>query len=171
MLIRIVSSMVKWGNSEFMNRPDALLNGDAITDLRTQGNALSVWRVKDDLSDINDVIAASAVSRDRLDKVCYLTIEESDLSSLELEMSKVKGDVQGVVDDILVKHRDILDIDYWRIGYLTQYLMDRANSSDESKRRAVAAKDVKSIVKDYVNRSLIDVCKVNNRIKSELEKL
>ena len=43
MLIRSIASLARWDGTTIVNRPDATIAGDVISDLRTQSNTLSVW--------------------------------------------------------------------------------------------------------------------------------
>ena len=44
MLIRMITGISKWNGSKVVNREDAYICGDAISDLRTRDNKLSVWK-------------------------------------------------------------------------------------------------------------------------------
>lgn len=44
MLIRMISGISKWDGSKAVNRKDYYICGDAIGDLRTTDNKLSVWK-------------------------------------------------------------------------------------------------------------------------------
>ena len=71
----MIGSIPRWDGSQKIERDDALFTGDAIADLRTQGNTLSVWYSKDG-SDLNDILVALALSRSRIEKLCYVILDD-----------------------------------------------------------------------------------------------
>ena len=81
MLIRMISGISKWDGSKAVNRKDYYICGDAIGDLRTTDNKLSVWKA-DTQEDINDAIVALALNRDSVSKLSYFLLKEEDLDFL-----------------------------------------------------------------------------------------
>ena len=78
MLIRSIASLARWDGTTVVNRPDATIAGDVISDLRTQSNTLSVWRA-DTQEDINDAIIAMSLNRTDVSKMIALLLDENDL--------------------------------------------------------------------------------------------
>ena len=74
MYIRVVSNIHRWDGTATVKRPEAKVCGDAITDLKTSSNMLSVWNV-DGENQIEESVAVIALGRDRLDKVSYVMLE------------------------------------------------------------------------------------------------
>lgn len=74
----MISSISRWDGSRSVNRKDAFICGDAISDLRTTNNELSVWKA-DTQEDIEDAIVALALNRDSVSKLSYFLLEEDEL--------------------------------------------------------------------------------------------
>lgn len=165
MLIRFISSISKWDESKVINRPDAFICGDAISDLRTTDNNLSVWKA-DSEEDIEDAIVALALNRDAVEKIIYILIREEDLAKLEIEISDKKaGKAPGLRDSILNKHRDLIELDFWRIGFLAEYMLRLAK--DEKHRKLYSKADVKMLLNKYKER--IDIDNMSEKLKEKLK--
>lgn len=147
MLIRSVSSFKRWNGERPVHREDALFCGDAVTDLRTSDNTLSVWLANTE-EDIEDAVVALTLSKDSPSKLFCLLLDEEDLAKIEIELSDTElGKALGADEAILKKHRNMVELDYWRLGYLTQYMMDLAK--DATKRRTFSDKKVVEILNKY----------------------
>lgn len=123
MLIRGIASLARWDGTTHVNRSDATTAGDVISDLRTRNNTLSVWCADSD-EDINDAIVAMSLNRTGLSKIVALLIDEADLNAMQISCSdEIIGDAPGAIESIKKKHRDLLEIDYKRLGDLSGYMM------------------------------------------------
>lgn len=166
MLIRFISSISKWDESKVINRPDAFICGDTISDLRTTDNNLSVWKA-DSEEDIEDAIVALALNRDAVDKIIYILIREEDLAKLEIEISyKNAGKAPGLKDSILNKHRDLIELDFWRIGFLAEYMLRLAK--DENHRKLCSKAEVKKLLNKYKG-SKIKIENMSEKLKEKLK--
>ena len=76
-------------------QPDWLRNGDtqadALSNLRTKGNQLSVWLIDDDRSNLDRVLAALAAGRDRVEKLDYAVVDRRVLDSHGIRAVKADG--------------------------------------------------------------------------------
>ena len=70
---------------------DGDVQADALYDLRTSSNALSVWLIEENLANLNRVVAALAAGRETLDKFDYALIKLKSLDDLGIEVVKAKG--------------------------------------------------------------------------------
>lgn len=166
MLIRLISSISKWDESKVVDRPNAFINGDTISDLRTTDNKLSVWKA-DSKEDIEDAIVALALNRDAVNKVNYLLIQEEDLAKLEIEISDEEaGIAPGLKESILNKHRDLIELDYWHIGFLAEYMLRLAK--DENYRKVCSKADVKMLLEKYKEERKIEPENMSEKLKEKL---
>lgn len=168
MLLRMIGSISKWNALGKINRPDAGICGDAISDLRTKENKLSVWKA-DSQKDIDDAAVALALNRDNIQKLSYVLLDEKELSKMEIEISYVNipGDVACIKDkDLLKKHRDLIDIDYWRLGFLAEYMQKLVIKNINVKTFTV--NDIKNLLFNYKKNDIIDTEKVKNSLKEQL---
>lgn len=167
MLIRFISSINKWDESKVINRPNAFICGDTISDLRTTENKLSVWKA-DSQEDIEDAIVALALNRDDVSKIIYILIQEEDLNKLEIEVSdKEPGKAPGLKESILNKHRDLIDLDYWHLGFLAEYMLRLAK--DEKYRIIQSRSDVMKLLIRYKNEQRIMPENMSEKLKGKLK--
>lgn len=92
MLIRGLASVGRWDGSTFIQREGAHFSGEAIADLRTQKNTLSVWYMSSSLEE-KDAIAAMCLNRSSLDKFVYLTIDEDEFDRVSISYEKFWGNL------------------------------------------------------------------------------
>lgn len=165
MVIRGLLYPNKWEPVKDVKRDDAFLAGDNVTELRTTKNMLSVWLANDKV-DIEDAIAALALSKDKPCKMVGYLLDEKELEVLEIEtLNNEKGQAMGAADSILDKHRNLVEIDYWRLGYLAQYMV---NLSKDKDRQVVKTKDeVIEILNRYKGKKIAPD-KVKEKLKENL---
>ena len=166
MLIRSIASLSRWDGTTKVNRPDATTAGDVISDLRTQSNTLSVWRA-DSTEDINDAIVAMSLNRNDVSKMVALLLDEDDLSNMEISFSdKEPGKAPGAIETIKKKHRDLLEIDYKRLGALSEYMMKIVH--DKSRLIEVTKPNLKKLLKNYKDDNKIVIDEMNNDLREKL---
>jgi len=120
MLFRVITPS-KW-NKKIL-RQDASIAGDAISDLRTSNNTLSVWSVADEKSreELLDLAVVAALNRDKLQRVFYVLLEESWLDEQHIIFQSVPGKcdfIKTEYKDLKSKHIDLKEIDYKQLGIL-----------------------------------------------------
>lgn len=166
MLIRGIASLSRWDGTTIVNRSDATTAGDIITDLRTQSNKLSVWRA-DSEEDINDALVALSLNRTDVSKVIALLLDEKELEAMQITFSdKLPGKAPGAIDAIKVKHRDLLEIDYKRLGILSDYMMRIVH--DKKKRVEISKPNLKKLLEQYKDKKRIKVEEMNDELLSKL---
>ncbi len=167
MLIRMISSIGRWDGSQIIERDDALFTGDAISDLRTSNNTLSVWLISDK-SELNDILIALALSRNKIDKLSYVEIEEAFIDDLKIELDESElGVAPGVKRDsnILEKHRNLTEIDYWRLGLIAEYLFTQVKSNHKE---TFTKKKIKDLINKYVDDGKIEISEMNESVRESL---
>jgi hypothetical protein len=81
----------KWLDPDWL--PPGELPGDALVDLRTQNNELSVWRIEPDNRNLDDVIAALASNKTgHVDKFDYVLLDDAVVERLGIDCVKRDGD-------------------------------------------------------------------------------
>lgn len=158
MLLRTISNINHWKQSALdkIGCSKSIATGLAVSDLKASGNTLSVWYTPSDkIDDVKDIIAAAAVTKDSLSGISYVLLEEKELERLGIDIAEVLGIVKPVTDnDVLIKHRDLINIDFWRIGYLAEYISKQINESKEySKTKA----EVKKMIAEMIDRGKVNV--------------
>lgn len=167
MVVRMLSNISRWDGSKKVNRHDAFIIGDAISDLKTTDNTLSVWRVETK-EDLNDVLVALALSREKVDKIVYCLLDETVLNRLEIQLSNAKlGDAPGLDSSILSKHRDLIELDFWRLGYLAEYMLSYLSISENQK--LIQRSEVKKLLTEYKDSGKLDISKMKPKLKLDLK--
>ena len=167
MLLRGIASLSRWDGRTIVNRPDATVAGDVISDLRTQSNTLSVWRADSD-EDINDAIVALSLNRTEVAKLSALLLDEEDLKTMKITYSdKYPGKAPGAIDSIKAKHRDLLEIDYKRLGELSDYMMKIVH--DNVKLVEISKPQLKVLLQQYRDCNKIKVEDMNEDLRLNLK--
>jgi len=125
MLVRMLGSVSKWNGTLSVNRKDGYFAGDTISDLRTQKNTLSTWEIADEKQEMEDVVVALSLNRMSAQKLVVVLLDSAELAKIEITHSSAdKGKSPGCPDEILIRHRDLIEIDYWRLGVLDEHIME-----------------------------------------------
>jgi len=80
----------RWWPTAWLSSDDDL-PADAMSDLKTEGNELSVWWVNDDQSNLETIIAALAANCEFVANFDYALIRLADLDSLSLTVRESFG--------------------------------------------------------------------------------
>lgn len=166
MLIRMIANVGRWDGSKPVHREDATIWGDAVTDLKTTSNRLSTWLANND-EDIEDAIVALALSRDKVQKMCYMILNEDILHELGIELDAKKGEAPGLDKEILKKHRDLVELDIKRLGMLSEYMINIAKTPEFAEWNKTEEEIYKLLIK-YREAKKINPAKVNKRLKEFL---
>lgn len=165
MIIRKIDAITKWNNPKPVNRRDPTVPGDTFSELKTKDNKLSVWLANSE-EDIEDAVVALSLSRDNTDRLCFLLLDEERLSSFDITVSNDEiGNAQGASEEILKKHRNLVELDHKRLGQLAEYMIQQANNTNN--RKTFTETMVKSILNKYKG-TKIEVQKVKENILQKL---
>lgn len=139
------------------------VQADAFYDLRTSGNALSVWLVQEDQTNLNRIVAALAAGRDSLAKLDYALIDKQALDSLRIQVVQKKGvSCDDRANDLW--HQDLTDLSGTKLIKLAAMIQAQA--------KAKLVRVSKSRVGDFIAASIkegfIDPDRVDDRIKKKL---
>lgn len=133
MIIRKIDAITKWNSPKAVNRLDPTVPGDTLSELRTKENKLSVW-LANTQEDIEDAVAALSLSRDNTERLCLLVLDEARLSAIDIDVKfDEEGDAQGASEEILKKHRNLVELDHKRLGLLAEYMIEQARVAENRK--------------------------------------
>jgi len=141
-------------------QPDELA-ADALQDLRTKQNRLSVYLV-DSLESpaLNRVLAAMAASRDNIDKLDYASFDWSFLGDLGIEVEAVPG---GTPDEEVNQwHRDLVELTAAKLAALGLTMRRHGNVSRKY------PKDVTDLIREGVRLSQIDYGRLKQTLASKI---
>lgn len=88
--------------------PDDPLPADPLSDLNTRENALSVWQVPDDRSNLEDIVTAIA-ARKYIREMDVALIEESLISDLGIEILQSEG--KTPLTEVRPSHRNLAELE------------------------------------------------------------
>jgi len=135
--------------------------GDALCNLRTQGNALSVWLIDDNRTNLERIIAAVAGGRMKLDKLDYALIESGRLETLGIHMTQEKG--MSCDDDAnALWHQDLHNLSGAKLVELAVTMQ----AHSEFKR--VNKKEVGRLIAASIRGGFIDPSRLDDKLLKEL---
>ena len=81
---------------------------------------------------------------------------------------KKPGKAPGAIDDIKKKHRDLLEIDYKRLGVLSDYMLRIVH--DRKNRVEVSKPDMKKLLEKYRDEKKIVLDEMNDDLRNNLNR-
>ena len=79
---------------------------------------------------------------------------------------KNPGKAPGAIEDIKKKHRDLVEIDYKRLGVLSNYMLKIVH--DKSKRIEVSKPNMKKLLEQYRDGEKIILDEMNDDLRNNL---
>lgn len=134
--------------------------------MKTTQNALSVWKA-DDETDIEDAVVALALSRDKVDKIYGVNLDSDILNGKGIVFEENPGEAPGMKKEILDKHRDLVELDYWRVGYLAEYMTNLVKENGPQIR--FSAKNVRNLMEKYKEEDKINLDEMKPKLKKDLK--
>ena len=92
LLLRTIRKSKWYGHEGVPWLPDGELQADALDDLKTTNNILSVWVVDDDRENLEQVVIAQAACRDSFAHVDYALFDQQILSELGIKFEPSPGE-------------------------------------------------------------------------------
>ncbi|MEH2154888.1 hypothetical protein [Nostoc sp.] len=138
---------------------------DPLGDLATTGNKLSVYRVEDDCSNLERVVAALAANCDKIANFDYVLFQETILKDIKIKSEQTKGETPD--ETVNNCHLDLIELSAFRLVDLAKQVLDRG----EVKRflvREVTNFLADSIQKGYINKAKMSL---NPKEKEKIDKL
>lgn len=159
----------KWPNEPVQKEE---IEADAISDIRTTKNTLSLWRVESEAEIESAVLALSASSKsEQIETIDIVWIPESVFDNYGIEISEeTPGDT--VVEDLANNHRDLIHITYKTLGdiaeIITKEILDQAHYKKVTK-----SKVKELLINAYKDKRILEekcTPKMLEKIKQEYEK-
>jgi hypothetical protein len=137
--------------------PPGELQADALLDLKTDGNELSIFEV-DDLSNAERIAVAIAAKRERLDVLDYVIFDGEPFSALGVHIKKIAGTTPDVT---------VNGVHYHVYELTARRLIEVAHIVAQRQRVRILRKRVKDLLKDGVAAGRLDP-KVNTQLLTNL---
>lgn len=136
---------------------------DSITkDLKTTNNTLSFWKISD-IKDIGQVVLAWITSRDKITDA-YVTWLDDDFS-VKKEIECVEVDGETLVEDLKNWHRDLANLNFWKIGYISLGIIEQVEKNNYL---LFEEGDVEQLVYDAVCANRISIEVLPKKIKKRI---
>ena len=167
--LRMISNINHWDRDKMDLYPHSFSTGDILlSDLKTDKNTLSLWKFEDE-KEKNDLIVAMAMSRQHIQKLAYVVMDDAGIEKRGIPLEDELGNADGIVDEkILRKHVNMTKIDFWRLGYVAEYLCDLVKEDDSH--ALVTDKQLYQMIKDRVDSGTIDVEQMKDSLRESFLK-
>lgn len=134
---------------------------DPLADLTTENNALSVWYIEDDKSNLERVITALAATRRNLDVLDYALFDFAVPSEIKAQCERSSGNTP---DDAVNKtwHYDLKELSGLKIVALTKAILEGGQ-----KERVPLGK-VRESIKSAVSTGQVDSSRMNPKLATAL---
>ena len=146
-------------------RPPWLAEGEApadvLDDLRTKQNELSVWLVREDESNVDEVVTALATNRNSLDKVDYALIDEATVGELGIDMQESPANTP--FHAVNAWHRDLIELSAGKVARLANAMFSRP------RRTRVTEARVRRLVRAAVSAQKIELTDLRDSIRAKIE--
>ena len=151
----------RWYTSDTISwLPEGEIQADPLGDLATGHNTLSVWQVKDDKSNLDQVITALAANRDTISNLDYALFDLDSLSPIGIRVEVNEGATP--YERANHWHRDLVELTATKLVKLATVML--SNSS----RERVLEKKILSLIRDAVQTGQIDKARLSQKITSKL---
>lgn len=106
---------------------------DPIGDLRTSGNRLSVWELVPDRSNLERIVRAIAVGREKVSDMGYVLFDSALLETADIGTQSKPGTTPDVEANSW--HRDLVDLSGHKLVALTRAILKNGESGTVLKKR------------------------------------
>ena len=119
-------------NKWYEDKPSWLKNdeihADPLADFVTTKNSLSVWRVEDNKSNLQRIIAALAAIRDRIDKLDYVLFDEKLLKECDIKVKLTEGNSPD--QEANAWHYDLIELSAQKLVKLAETVWENQPEAD-----------------------------------------
>jgi hypothetical protein len=155
-LLRKISKP-KWVQPEWIDKAD--VPAQAILDLIPKNNALSLWRVDEDRSNLQIVLEALASNFDHLGNLDYALIDEASVLAIPIKVSQADGDTPHSVANNC--HRDLEELSIFKLALL-------ANEIRPLKKERMTEREVEKLLLKAVAEGRLDKEQLKQTLKEAL---
>ena len=104
------------------------IHADPLADFVTTKNSLSVWRIEDNKSNLQRVIAALAAIRDSIDKFDYVLFDEKLLKECDIKVELTEGNSPD--QEANAWHYDLLELSAQKLVKLAEAVWEDKPEAD-----------------------------------------
>ena len=147
-LLRIIDK-AKWyvQNIPWLNEGE--IQSDALLNLKTESNNLSVFKIEDDHSNLDRIIAALGSGREGLAKFDYALIDYKNIEELNITIKESSGSTpDNKVNNEW--HRDLLNLSTQKVQEIAVVI------SRQAVKNRILEKDIKKLITEHIVLGNID---------------
>ena len=144
------------------------LRADAVADIRTFNDGLSIWEIKSNSENaINEAVLALVTSskQEKFDKIDLVVFSSNEIESKGLLLESADGDT--AVSDLRNTHQNIVNLTYESLSYVLKIISDITIKSQHIRR---TKKEVEALIKNNFTRINLDTF-IHEDIKNEIKRL
>ena len=162
-LARIVS-LAKWKERDIGGQKTVPAQG-ITNDIRVEDDCLSFWTCNPSHPpSLDQVVLALAATRDTVDRLDLVWIDETTIKNIPLRIVPTVGDTPAQL--LRDRHRDVADID---LGAMHKLAQDVAKAVNGTQTKRWSKAQVKTILQNAVAQNSLDMNGVREKIRSEIE--
>jgi hypothetical protein len=155
---------VKWKERDIGGRTAVPAHG-ITNDIRVTEDCLSFWTCDPShLPSLEQVVLALAATRDTIDRLDLVWIDETAIKNIPLRIVPTEGDTPA--QSLRDRHRDVADID---LGAMHQLAQDVAKAVNGTQTKRWTKAEVRKILKIAAAQNSLDMNGVGERLRSEIE--
>ena len=133
---------------------------DPMTDLKTEDNKLSMWHVEDDESNLDQVVTAIAATRDHLENVDCVLLDQRDIVHLDINVGRTAGDTP--LSEANLWHCDMAHLSAQKLVELAGVMWERSRAERRLK------KAVRQLLVSAVESGRIDSSGLKETLRNEI---
>jgi hypothetical protein len=139
------------------------LQADALGDLATTANALSLWHVKDDKSNLDQVVAALAANTHAISNLDYALFDQQIVTEINIKFISTRGD--SLDEEVNSWHCDLIELSASKIMELAKAIQTQA----EIKR--IQVQEVIQLVAKGISSGRIDRTKMKSEAIEKIDRV
>lgn len=162
--IRKIDSIGRWDGTATPIYEGAFSTGDILlTELKTEHNTLSIWGYETE-DEKDEVLAAMALTRQHVNRLAYVMMDEVYINNLGIPLKPEEGIADGIIrKEILQRHVNLAEIDFWRLGYVAEYISKLAKKKEDHFQ--LSDKKVYQLIERHIRKKNIDINLVNEALQ------
>ncbi len=163
-ILRVVRR-ARWRNDAFTQLTWNAFPADPLGDMATTENALSVWLIERDKSNLDEVLTAVAASRERVSNIDFVLIPYQELAELIDKYNAIISEVPGKTPHLIANiwHRDLSNLTGNKLLAIAKYFYRYRQDVDR-----YMPQTVKELLINAYNNDLIEKNKLQPSLREEL---
>ena len=140
------------------------IHADALKNLRTHENSLSVWKIEADKRNLQRVLAALAATRDKIEKLDYALVDKNAVLSLKIRCVRGQGDTLDYEANGLW-HKNLECLTGIDVVRLAELITDSGQSG------RIHDREIAEMISNSIQQGFIDPSRVRSSLRESLNSL